>query len=199
MELILDHNENTYVEAYSPQIADFDKESASAMRRTPKYCFATPVLRLLTFGDTALKSWFLLAFGAHKKGCDNDIIRAVFPSIWVSFKVPEGHNPRGTTLREALRGNLPLRGLCGGFSEGSAGSLQGFCGVSAGFCGGPRVFPRVFGGSDPMLVTLGNCWSILRSPNTAKQGKRNMTNRPCFASPIEGVWVVLSYLFCNAF
>ena len=29
------------------------------------------------------------------------------------FKVPEGHHPRGTTLREALRRNLPLRGLCG--------------------------------------------------------------------------------------
>ena len=70
------------------------------------------------------------------------------------FKVPEGHHPRGTTLCEALRGNLPLRGLCGGLSEGSAGSLRGFCGVSAGFCGGPRDFPRVFGGSDPMLVTL---------------------------------------------
>ena len=32
-------------------------------------------------------------------------------------KVPEGHHPRGTTLREALRGKLPLRGLCGGLSE----------------------------------------------------------------------------------
>ena len=74
-------------------------------------------------------------------------------------KVPEGHHPRGTTLREALRGNLPLRGLCRGLSEGSAGSLRGFCGVSAGLCGGPRDFPRVFGGSDPMLVTLGNCWT----------------------------------------
>ena len=52
-----------------------------------------------------------------------------------SSKVPEGHHPRGTTLREALRGNLPLRGLCGGLSEGCAGSLRGFCGVSAGFCG----------------------------------------------------------------
>ena len=71
-------------------------------------------------------------------------------------KVPEGHHPRGTTLREALRGNLPLRGLCRGLSEGSAGSLRGFCGVSAGLCGGPRDFPRVFGGSDPMLVTLRN-------------------------------------------
>ena len=29
-------------------------------------------------------------------------------------KAPEGHHPRGTTLREALRGNLPLRRLCGG-------------------------------------------------------------------------------------
>ena len=72
------------------------------------------------------------------------------------FRVPEGHHPRCTTLREALRGNLPLRGLCGGLSEGSAGSLRGFCGVSAGFRG---IF-RGFRGSDPMLVTLGNCWII---------------------------------------
>ena len=77
-----------------------------------------------------------------------------------SSKFQEGHHPRGTALREALRGNLPLRGLCGGLSEGSAGSLRGFCGVSAGLCGGPRDFPRVFGGSDPMLVTLANCWRI---------------------------------------
>ena len=47
---------------------------------------------------------------------------AAIPSESLS-KVPEGHHPRGTTLREALRGNLPLRGLCGGLSEGSAGSL----------------------------------------------------------------------------
>ena len=38
-------------------------------------------------------------------------------------KVLEGHHPRGTTLPEALRGNLPLRALCGGLSEGSAGSF----------------------------------------------------------------------------
>ena len=38
-------------------------------------------------------------------------------------KVPEGHHPRGKTLREALRGNLPLA-LCGSPSEGSAGSLS---------------------------------------------------------------------------
>ena len=74
-----------------------------------------------------------------------------------SSKVLEGYHPRGTTLREALRGNLKLRGLCGGLSEGSAGSLRGFCGVSAWLCRGPRDFPRVFRGSDPMLVTLGNC------------------------------------------
>ena len=60
-----------------------------------------------------------------------------------SSKVPEGHHPRGTmTLREALRGNLPLRGLCGGlsegslgFSEGSAGSLRGSAGVHVIFRG----------------------------------------------------------------
>ena len=57
-------------------------------------------------------------------------------------KVPEGHHPRCTTFHEALWGNLPLRGLCGGLSEGSAGSFPGFCGVfpgvprgSAGVCG----------------------------------------------------------------
>ena len=42
------------------------------------------VLCLLEYGDTALKSLFLLALGAHKKACDNDTSRAVFPSIWAS-------------------------------------------------------------------------------------------------------------------
>ena len=37
-----------------------------------------PVLCLLAYGDTALKSYFLLVFLAHKKGCDNDTFRAVF-------------------------------------------------------------------------------------------------------------------------
>ena len=71
-------------------------------------------------------------------------------------KAPEGHHPRGTTLREALRGNLPL-------TEGSAGvsqrALRGLSEGSAGLCGGPLDFPRFSGGSDPMLVTLGNCWN----------------------------------------
>ena len=57
-------------------------------------------------------------------------------------------NPRGTTLRKALRGNLPLRGFsgasAGGLFEGSAGSLRGSV--------------RFFEGSDPLLVTLGNSW-----------------------------------------
>ena len=38
-----------------------------------------------------------------------------------------------------------------GLSEVSAGSLRGLCGV-------PQDFPRFFGGSDPALVTLENCW-----------------------------------------
>ena len=69
-------------------------------------------------------------------------------------KVPEGHHARGTTLHEALRGNLPLRGLCGGPSEGSAG-----------------VSPRV-GGSDPMLVTLRNCWNgCVRRNHVGQRGE----------------------------
>ena len=67
----------------------------------------------------------------------------------LTSKVPEGHHPRGTTLREALRGNLPLRGLCGGLSEGSAGVSPRVLRGSAGFCGGPRGsarFSEVFRG-----------------------------------------------------
>ena len=49
-------------------------------------------------------------------------------------KVPEGHHPTGTTLREALRGNLPLRGflgagLCGGLFEGSPRGSAGVRGI----------------------------------------------------------------------
>ena len=61
--------------------------------------------------------------------------------------------------RVAIRGAQPSARLCeeiclsegsaGGLSKGSAGSLRGFCGVSAGFCGGPRDFPRFSG-----VVTL---------------------------------------------
>ena len=40
------------------------------------------------------------------------------------------------------------------------GSLRGFrrVRVSAGLCGGPRDFSE---GSDPIPVTLGNCWTKL--------------------------------------
>ena len=60
-------------------------------------------------------------------------------------KVPEG----GTTLREAPRGNLPLRALCGGLSERSAGVSPR---VPRGLSGGPRDFPRFSG-----VVTLYAC------------------------------------------
>ena len=66
-----------------------------------------------------------------------------------------------------------------GLSEGSAGSLRG----SAGFCRGTRDFPRVFGGSDPMLVTLGNCWAFVpecpceKFVNGVKNGKRHANFR----------------------
>ena len=56
--------------------------------------------------------------------------------INILFEVPEGRHPRGTTLREALRG------IC--LSEGSWGPLRGSL---RGFCGslfrGPRDFPSV--------------------------------------------------------
>ena len=94
------------------------------------------------------------------------------PSETSAFKGPEGQHPRGTTLREALRGNLPLRGLCRGLSGFSQTRrvLRGLC----GFCGGPRDLPRFFGGSDPMLVTLRNCWICERkSPSPRPPKKKN--------------------------
>ena len=57
-------------------------------------------------------------------------------------------------LREALRGNLPLRGLRGV----SPRVLRGLCGVLRGSAG----FSEVFGGSDPMLPegpTIKKIWS----------------------------------------
>ena len=80
------------------------------------------------------------------------MLLSLFSSLF--SKVPEGHHPRGRTLHEALRGNLPLKGLCGGLSDGSAGVSQRVLRGSAGFS-------EVFRGSDPMLVTLGNCWTLL--------------------------------------
>ena len=55
--------------------------------------------------------------------------------------------------QRALRKSL--RGLCGV----SPRVLRGLSEGSAGFCGGPRDFPRVFGGSNPVLVTIGTCWT----------------------------------------
>ena len=110
------------------------------------------------------------------------------PSKYSSLKVPEGHLPRGTTLREPLRGNLPLRGLCGGLSEGSAGSLRGFLRGSAGFCGGPRDFPRVFGGTDPVLVTLGKCWIFRQFFGSVRANLfifENFNPGPCFSAVRE--------------
>ena len=99
------------------------------------------------------------------KMCCN-IEKAALP-LSCGFQAPTSRNPRsrpadhpkGTTLREALRGNLPRRGLCEGLFEGSAG-LCGFLRGSMGFSEG----------SDPMLVTLRNCW-ILKPLKTLTSSK----------------------------
>ena len=70
-------------------------------------------------------------------------------------KIPDDHYPMGTTLREALQGSLLFKGLCGGLLKSFAGVCPR---VLRGLCGGPRDFPRVFRGSDPMFVILWNCW-----------------------------------------
>ena len=66
-----------------------------------------------------------------------------------------GHNPpRGSPGKFASQ--RALRGL----SEGSAGVSPRVLRGSEGFWGGLRDFPRFLGGSDPMLVTLPNCWRV---------------------------------------
>ena len=60
------------------------------------------------------------------------------PENHLYLKVPEGHHPRGTTLREALRGNLPLRGLREVSPRVVRGSLRGFCGALRGSAGSAR-------------------------------------------------------------
>ena len=70
---------------------------------------------------------------------------------------------RRVTMRVAQPSARLSEEIC--LSEGSAGvsqralrgSLRGFCGALRGSAGDPRDFPRLFGGSDPMLVILGNC------------------------------------------
>ena len=109
-------------------------------------------------------------------------------------KVPEGHHPRGTTLREALRGNLPLRGLCGGPAGVSPRVLRG----SAGFCGGPRDIPRFFGGSDPMLVTLRNCW-IRGSQRSESPSVRSDLKIARFESQGQKPFESLLRLYCFLF
>ena len=67
----------------------------------------------------------------------------------------EGHNaPRGSPRKFASQGALrgPLRGLCGV----SPRVLRGLCGALRG----SAEFSEGFRGSDPMLVTLGNCWNF---------------------------------------
>ena len=54
-------------------------------------------------------------------------------------------DPRGTTLPEALRGNLLLKGVLGGICRGL------FKGKAVGFRGSPRDFPKVF----PVVSLLG--------------------------------------------
>ena len=123
-------------------------------RHVQKYNFLRSFCRNLAEKDHI--TWWMRTADKRSRG-ENPVQRpnVYFTGRWdyISMshkksKVPEGHHPRGTTLREALRGTLPLKGLCRGLCEGSAGVSAGLCGIFRGF----------FGGSDPMPVTLGNCW-----------------------------------------
>ena len=67
---------------------------------------------------------------------------------------------RRVTIRGAQPSARLSEEIC--LSKGSAGVSPRVLWGSAGFCGGPRDFPRFFGGSDPMLfVTLRICWTVV--------------------------------------
>ena len=84
------------------------------------------------------------------------ILSSRYPDESVHSKVLEGHHPRGTILREALRGILPLKGVL--LSEASPGVSARVLRGSAGWVlRGSVGFSE---GSGPMLVTLGNCLSL---------------------------------------
>ena len=81
------------------------------------------------------------------------------PCFIVLFR-PQNATPlkfRRVTIRGAQPSARLSEEIC--LSEGSAGVSPRALRAFAGFCGGPRDFPRFFGGSDPMLVTLGNSQS----------------------------------------
>ena len=91
------------------------------------------------------------ALWSSRQNCSHNVSQKLQRTFKSSGGSPsEGHNPpRGSSRKFASQ--RVLRGLCGGLFEGSAGSPRGSAGLrgSAGFSEG----------SDPMLVTLGNCWS----------------------------------------
>ena len=63
-------------------------------------------------GDTALKSYVLLACGAHKKGCPNGTFRAAFPSVLV-FGDPQTLQNKRKTQNHKSSLFYPPQGLNG--------------------------------------------------------------------------------------
>ena len=113
----------------------------------------------------------VLAFGAHtqKKGCDNDTFRAVFRERKISpklFRPKFLHaRPRGMSVPQCL------------FFQDLEGLTEVLGGMSAGMsC---RKLPLWAEFSFVLFL------DILGLPQTLQQneGRRKMTNRPCFASP----------------
>ena len=58
-----------------------------------------------------------------------------FFCLLLKFRRVTHHHPRGTTLREALRGNLPLRGFLGASAAVSSRVVRGSAGVHGIFRG----------------------------------------------------------------
>ena len=73
-----------------------------------------------------------------------------------------------------------FRGLYGGLSEGSAGVSPRVLRGSLGLCGGLRDIPRVFGGNDPLLVTLQNCWILSGTGNSRTNSRESFAIETLF-------------------
>ena len=80
-----------------------------------------------------------------------------FATLNEAFKVPEGRHSRGTTLRVALRGNLPLSRFSGAFAGVSSRVLRARRGAPRGSAGVRGNFPSV--GALPHLVDFS--WDLV--------------------------------------
>ena len=109
----------------------------------------------------------------------------------LNSKAPEGHHLRAQPSARLSEEICPSEGSSGGLSEGSTGVSQRFCGALRGSVGVRGIFRGFPGGSDPMLVTLGNCWiEIAEAKSKDSAATTFARSAVMFKSHIRTAWFV---------